>query len=1000
MSLIGEDCHYFITAGCTRGNQCCFRHQPAARLTENPCPEWIQGKCLNPNCSLRHIPVDRSNFKRKAATPCFYENQPNGCLNPHCQFLHTKKSKVPGVTPAVALELPKTTQLEASVTAPKTIYVPAATASQVTSIETSKTTVGATLIPPPPAPVHSLPPALGTPTIVNGVLTIAPSRGILGPTPNQVQVPSVQLLPPLVTHHAAVRAKFIGKNNASGVDPSCLPKTGHFNEQVRLFKEMLSAKKNIQRNNVDNGDKQYIDSDSFSSSEEELEERKSRGKNKKKSKKGNRNRSKKRSKEAFSKDEEFLYGDFKDVPLDKKHKKSKNDRKGHDTDVQVKSYEQVLREKALRKMMEKKRKEKFDNDFEDILHAEVERKKSRRKRSKSDGDEDVELEKSRKESIDLSGFVFSKEDAVELAVDEDEFDNEETSVKKKSKKRKEQNEKEPESKKTKSSNPEARENELGIENTKIEAEEKESTEDGGVLIIPDETTDLTFSVDDTDDLALELNQEPETFQSKKRRKATVITKKVTSSVNRVSRTSDVRKNNLKNSRIKTSGANRLDQKPKTKRNVLVVDSDSTTDEKKAEKVEFTEGKKVISLARREDKKKDPKNEPKQTADSIKIKTFEEIMAEKRKRKMQSDDVVVLSDGGSPPKRCDGILKERSEKFKSAVLKTETSVDNANNDSGSPKKSASQIRREKLQLAKEEYEKKRRSIQLYQVKSLQGQKIARETTVNDISATATSSDAALVKKVKLQRQNVQKTSDTGAVSVRSFEEIMKEKKLRKQQQHQQQQQHTQVQQKRVDTKPLQSFLRRRSLSNQRNVQQEQANKTTPAESDESNNVSVKAVTSLPVAKVIGRRRSSSPSPVPQGDSKTAPVKLRRNLSNSDNKLPNISPLPGVNGSTEMEKVKDEADEKMPSNVIASVAVDEKIKNTVETTINQPVLPESSREDIQEALDEKKRLHAQDMLSDDEFEKEMNDLLSDGEDDDVDGDVNDDDFMMELEQMIDS
>ena len=55
---------------------------------------------------------------------------------------------------------------------------------------------------------------------------------------------------------------------------------------------------------------------------------------------------------------------------------------------------------------------------------------------------------------------------------------------------------------------------------------------------------------------------------------------------------------------------------------------------------------------------------------------------------------------------------------------------------------------------------------------------------------------------------------------------------------------------------------------------------------------------------------------------------------------------------------------------------------------------------ENSEEKKRQHEQDILSDEEFEKEMNDLLSDGDDDgDVD-DSNDDDFMMELEQMIDS
>ena len=39
---------------------------------------------------------------------------------------------------------------------------------------------------PPPAPVHALGPPAGTASIVNGILTIAPARGILGANPNQV----------------------------------------------------------------------------------------------------------------------------------------------------------------------------------------------------------------------------------------------------------------------------------------------------------------------------------------------------------------------------------------------------------------------------------------------------------------------------------------------------------------------------------------------------------------------------------------------------------------------------------------------------------------------------------------------------------------------------------------------------------------------------------------------------------------------------------------------
>ena len=51
------------------------------------------------------------------------------------------------------------------------------------------------------------------------------------------------------------------------------------------------------------------------------------------------------------------------------------------------------------------------------------------------------------------------------------------------------------------------------------------------------------------------------------------------------------------------------------------------------------------------------------------------------------------------------------------------------------------------------------------------------------------------------------------------------------------------------------------------------------------------------------------------------------------------------------------------------------------------------------DEERRKREEDILSDDEFEKELNELGSDDEDGTFD-DMNEDDLMMELEQMIDS
>lgn len=70
------------------------------------------------------------------------------------------------------------------------IHAPAAPKVFHTQVPLANTVIKQHMNPPtllpPPAPVHPLVRPAGTASIVNGVLTIAPARGILGANPNQV----------------------------------------------------------------------------------------------------------------------------------------------------------------------------------------------------------------------------------------------------------------------------------------------------------------------------------------------------------------------------------------------------------------------------------------------------------------------------------------------------------------------------------------------------------------------------------------------------------------------------------------------------------------------------------------------------------------------------------------------------------------------------------------------------------------------------------------------
>ena len=189
----------------------------------------------------------------------------------------------------------------------------------------------------------------------------------------------------------------------------------------------------------------------------------------------------------------------------------RNSHSDSDSEISIKSYEEILRDKALRKLMDK-RKEKFYDDFEELTNEKAKNKnKKTKKYSDSDGGEyiskhnskkskkknDKQSVKSSKTTDDIDDSEFSKDDAVEIGINDspirEDLDDSlqliDSGVNTQSSK--------------------------GSKDIVKNSKEKiiDNSDDGNkvinddaVLIIPDETTSINFSVDAGDELALELSQ--------------------------------------------------------------------------------------------------------------------------------------------------------------------------------------------------------------------------------------------------------------------------------------------------------------------------------------------------------------------------------------------------------------------------------------------------------------------------------------------------------------
>ncbi|WAR01768.1 ZC11A-like protein [Mya arenaria] len=51
---IGPDCYYFYNSTCARGSACMYRHVETAKNSTETCTDWFEGNCTNPTCSKRH----------------------------------------------------------------------------------------------------------------------------------------------------------------------------------------------------------------------------------------------------------------------------------------------------------------------------------------------------------------------------------------------------------------------------------------------------------------------------------------------------------------------------------------------------------------------------------------------------------------------------------------------------------------------------------------------------------------------------------------------------------------------------------------------------------------------------------------------------------------------------------------------------------------------------------------------------------------------------------
>lgn len=52
-----HDCYFYYYSTCRKGNTCTFRHFEGALGHEEACKLFLEGKCYNPMCTMRHMKI-------------------------------------------------------------------------------------------------------------------------------------------------------------------------------------------------------------------------------------------------------------------------------------------------------------------------------------------------------------------------------------------------------------------------------------------------------------------------------------------------------------------------------------------------------------------------------------------------------------------------------------------------------------------------------------------------------------------------------------------------------------------------------------------------------------------------------------------------------------------------------------------------------------------------------------------------------------------------------
>ncbi|CAB1354044.1 unnamed protein product [Coregonus sp. 'balchen'] len=92
MTNHGDDCYFFYYSNCAKGDSCPFRHCEAAMGSEVVCSLWQESRCFRQVCKFRHMEIK----KNRKEIACYWENQPAGCQKPHCAFHHEKPRFIDG----------------------------------------------------------------------------------------------------------------------------------------------------------------------------------------------------------------------------------------------------------------------------------------------------------------------------------------------------------------------------------------------------------------------------------------------------------------------------------------------------------------------------------------------------------------------------------------------------------------------------------------------------------------------------------------------------------------------------------------------------------------------------------------------------------------------------------------------------------------------------------------------------------------------------------------